>query len=144
MFSENGTNIPETTHSGRSPLRHLVLMHPCTHPISHVILRNFHTCSDSLKYILLSSLGLGSPPVSANFHASRLATTNCFYYFYSDFFKITIYHKGQVSPSLFLVSDVPHSPLTFVPGPLNSFLPLASVLCRYAHLCRTYFPIFFA
>lgn len=94
-----------------------------------------YTCPDSLKSILLFSPRPESPHPQHPPHLSpcfQTAPPNCFYCVYIVFLKNhNLIIKVRFLHPLLQSQMSPHSPLTLVHDPLNSFLPLASMLCRY-------------
>ena len=114
------------------------------HPISHVILKlhllRFPQIHPSFQSRTRAPTGI----LCTNRHASRLAATNCFYYVYTDFLKSQSDYKGQVSPLLFLVLDVPTFSTHVCAWHPKLFSPSCFCAMQVSlHLCRTYFPHLF-
>ena len=153
VFLESGTNIPwdSTQWSrspltcpldlSRSPLRHFVLMHPCTYPISHVILKLHLLRFPQMHPSFQPRARVPSSILCTNLYASRLAPTNCFYYVYTDFLNHNLIIKVKFLHRVFLVSDVPTFSSHTRAWPPELFTPSCFCAMQVSlHVCRTYFP----
>ena len=114
------------------------------HPISHVILKLHLLRFPQIHPSFQSRTRAPSGILCTKLHASRLAPTNCFYFVYTDFLKSQSDYKGQVSPLLFLVLDVPTFSIHICAWPPKLFSPSCFCAMQVSlHLCRMYFPHLF-